>query len=59
MIYYPIPLYKQKAFANYWNGTTLQVTEQLCESVISLPIHTEMNADVLNYIASNIISFFH
>jgi UDP-2-acetamido-2-deoxy-ribo-hexuluronate aminotransferase len=58
MIYYPIPLYGQKAFAPYWNGHTLRVTEKLCESVLSLPIHTEMNADILNYIVSNVISFF-
>ena len=58
MIYYPIPLYRQKAFANYWNGHSLRVTEKLCESVISLPMHTEMNPDILNYIASNVLSFF-
>jgi dTDP-4-amino-4,6-dideoxygalactose transaminase len=59
MIYYPIPLYGQEAFARYWNGHTLRVTEKLCESVISLPIHTEMNTDILKYIVSNVISFFH
>jgi UDP-2-acetamido-2-deoxy-ribo-hexuluronate aminotransferase len=58
MIYYPVPLYRQKAFANYWNGHTLRVTEKLCESVISLPMHTEMNPDILNYIVSNVLSFF-
>jgi UDP-2-acetamido-2-deoxy-ribo-hexuluronate aminotransferase len=58
MIYYPVPLYRQKAFANYWNGHTLRVTEKLCESVISLPIHTEMNPDILKYIVSNVLSFF-
>jgi dTDP-4-amino-4,6-dideoxygalactose transaminase len=58
MIYYPVPLYRQKAFSNYWNGHTLRVTEKLCESVISLPMHTEMNPDILNYIVSNVLSFF-
>jgi UDP-2-acetamido-2-deoxy-ribo-hexuluronate aminotransferase len=58
MIYYPLPLYRQKAFANYWDGRTLRVTEKLCNTVISLPIHTEMNTDILNYIATQVTSFF-
>jgi dTDP-4-amino-4,6-dideoxygalactose transaminase len=42
MIYYPIPLHKQRAFVGSDTNRTFAVTEKLCSSVISLPIHTEM-----------------
>ncbi|MCC6725918.1 MAG: DegT/DnrJ/EryC1/StrS family aminotransferase, partial [Saprospiraceae bacterium] len=51
MIYYPVPLYKQAAFKPYWGDQAdLPVTEELCKSVLSLPIHTEMAEDTLHYI---------
>lgn len=56
MIYYPIPLYKQKAFTTQGS---LAVTETLCEQVISLPIHTEMDKETLEYITSKVIQFFN
>ncbi|MFM2269024.1 MAG: hypothetical protein RL757_2465 [Bacteroidota bacterium] len=57
-IYYPVPLYKQKAFANYWGGGELDVTEQLCREVISLPMHTEMNEEILTHISNAVSTFF-
>ena len=44
MIYYPVPIHLQKAYqnANYPKGS-LPVTESLCKSVLSIPIHTELN----------------
>jgi dTDP-4-amino-4,6-dideoxygalactose transaminase len=57
-IYYPVPLYKQKAFAPYYNGKELPVTEQLCREVVSLPIHTEMDEELLGYITSAVQEFF-
>lgn len=58
MVYYPIPLYKQKAFRRYYSGKELETTEALCKSVISLPIHTEMKQDVQAYIIEVINMFF-
>jgi dTDP-4-amino-4,6-dideoxygalactose transaminase len=58
MIYYPIPLYKQKAFAKYWNGKLLPITEMLCDEVVSLPIHTEMDSKTMEYIIENVVAFF-
>lgn len=58
MIYYPIPLYKQKAFAKYWNGKENPVTETLCAQVLSLPIHTEMDKVTQQYIIDNVLDFF-
>jgi UDP-2-acetamido-2-deoxy-ribo-hexuluronate aminotransferase len=60
MIYYPVPLYQQKAFASYvTEGFYLPNTEVLCQEVLSLPIHTEMDADQLHYIAENVRKFFN
>ncbi len=58
MIYYPVPLYKQKAFQGWWHGGVLPVTEHLCESVISLPIHTELTKETLEKITGAVRSFF-
>lgn len=59
MIYYPLPLYKQEAFTSYVKeGFSLQNTEQLCEEVISLPIHTEFNFQHLEFICKAIKNFF-
>ncbi len=60
MIYYPIPLYKQEAFAQYHEGKKeLPVTEQLCESVLSFPIHTEMETSTQDYIIQSVVDFFN
>jgi UDP-2-acetamido-2-deoxy-ribo-hexuluronate aminotransferase len=59
MVYYPIPLYKQEAFACYHNGQNMSVTESLTEEVISLPIHTEMNPKMQSYIINAVSSFFN
>jgi dTDP-4-amino-4,6-dideoxygalactose transaminase len=43
MIYYPIELHKQKAFEKYWDGVErFPVAEELVQTVLSLPMHTEM-----------------
>ena len=59
MIYYPLPLYKQEAFQNFVSADfALPNTELLCEQVLSLPIHTEYDEEILNYITKEIIFFF-
>ncbi|MBL7810365.1 MAG: DegT/DnrJ/EryC1/StrS family aminotransferase [Saprospiraceae bacterium] len=58
MIYYPVPLYKQPAFARYWQGTELPVTEALCASVFSLPMHSELTDEILATITGAVINFF-
>ena len=59
MIYYPVPLYKQKAFAEFVEPNfSLPVTEKLCDSVISLPMHTEMQDEQLEFIAEKVKMFF-
>ncbi len=59
MIYYPVPLYRQKAFKEYVAPDfSLPVTEKLCDSVLSLPIHTEMTEDLLAFISKQVKDFF-
>lgn len=58
MIYYPIPLHKQKAFA----GLTGQlddfpVTEKLCDCVLSLPMHPYLQIDEIDIVCSAIQKF--
>ena len=56
MIYYPIPLHFQKAFESDRNKKgNFPVTEKLCNSVISLPIHTELNEETLNFITKTVL----
>ncbi|MEJ7645981.1 MAG: DegT/DnrJ/EryC1/StrS family aminotransferase [Chryseolinea sp.] len=59
MIYYPIPLHLQKAYRNveYPEGS-FPITERLSKTVISLPIHTEMTLEQLEFITSSVTSFF-
>ena len=60
MIYYPIPAHKQKMFEGL-GGTTkkLETTDWLATKVISIPIHTEMTEEQLNYISSNFIEIIN
>ena len=55
MIYYPIPIHKQKA---YRNKKTLKNTDILCDEVISLPIHTELESSNQDYIIKMVKKFF-
>lgn len=60
MIYYPVPLHQQKAYEPYgFNDVTLPVTEQLTAEVISIPMHSELDHDQINYIAENFIDCFN
>ena len=59
MIYYPLPLYKQEAFQQFVSADfKLDTTEKLCNEVLSLPIHTEMDIDQMNFICRSIQNFF-
>jgi dTDP-4-amino-4,6-dideoxygalactose transaminase len=59
MIYYPVPLYRQAAFAPFVAPDfVLPEVEDLCSSVLSLPIHTEMKEDQLSVITRAVREFF-
>ena len=72
MIYYPVPLHLQKAYCKteeWKNGRMeekliykkgdFQVTEKLSESVLSLPMHTELSEDDLKYIMDSVLEFIN
>ncbi|HCY00484.1 MAG TPA: transcriptional regulator [Bacteroidales bacterium] len=59
MVYYPIPLHKQKAFEPYVDSDSTKEYPNsiaLSEIVLSLPIHTELTQEVQHYIAENVLS---
>ena len=60
MIYYPVPLHLQKAYLDprYKSGD-FPITEKLCATVISLPMHTEMQHDQLELIISSVLEFLN
>ncbi len=56
MIYYPVPLHLQKAYQDprYREGD-FPLAERLCQTVLSLPMHTELDEEQLSYITSNVL----
>lgn len=59
MIYYPVPLRKQKAYdSGNYNDADFPNTDQLVEQVMSLPMHTELDEEQLIYITSAVKEFF-
>ena len=56
MIYYPVPLHQQKAYLDprYKDGD-FPVAEKLASCVLSLPMHTELDKEQLEYIVSNVL----
>jgi len=58
MIYYPVPGHKQKMFEQFNTAEqVMPVTDWLTERVISLPIHTEMDEEQLDYITAKVLEF--
>ncbi len=58
-IYYPIPLHSQKAYADArYKEEQFPVTNQLVKEVISLPMHTELDDEQINYITNTVLEFF-
>lgn len=57
-IYYPVPLHSQKAYTDErYNESDFKVTNQLIQSVLSLPMHTEFDEDQLEFITSTVLNF--
>ena len=59
MIYYPLPLHLQKAYKvlGYSKGD-FPVTESMSESVFSIPMHTELETEQIEYICQHISDYF-
>ncbi len=57
-VYYPIPLHKQKAYVDErYNEADFTVTNQLVQSVISLPMHTELDDEQIDFITKTVLDF--
>ena len=57
-IYYPIPLHSQKAYLDArYKEEDFPVTNQLAQEVLSLPMHTELDDEQINYITDSVLEF--
>ena len=58
MIYYPVPAHRQKMFESFnASAADLPVTNWLTQRVISLPMHTELDSEQLQFITSTVLEF--
>ena len=58
MIYYPVPGHKQKMFASFGlQNMDLLITDWLTERVISLPMHTELEQEQLEFITTEVLNY--
>ena len=57
-VYYPVPLHLQEAYKDSrYNEADFQVTNQLIKEVISLPMHTELDDEQIDFITSKVKEF--
>ncbi len=59
MVYYPIPLHKQKAFEPFVSTESTEIfanSIELSKTVFSLPMHTELTEEMQNRIAENVLN---
>jgi len=60
IIYYPLPVHLQKAYVQYgYVRGDFPVSEKLCDEIISLPIHTEMDPAEQEFIIETTLKFFN
>ena len=57
-IYYPVPLHKQKVFADQCAGLALPITEQVSERCLSLPIYPELTDAQQRYVVAEIVKYY-
>ena len=60
MVYYPVPLHLQKAYMNSrYKAGDFPSAEKLSDCVVSLPMHTELSDEQLNYITNSVLEFLN
>ena len=60
MIYYPVPAHRQEMLAAFGGGDfRLPVTDWLTERVISLPMHTELENDQMDYVIAKVLEYIN
>jgi len=59
VVYYPVPQHMQKGYKKYgYKKCDLPISEELAESVISIPMHTELERSEQDEVVEGIKSFF-
>ncbi|VAW25990.1 Pleiotropic regulatory protein [hydrothermal vent metagenome] len=59
-IYYPVPLHSQKAYVDTrYKEDDFKVTNELINTVLSLPMHTELDDEQLDFITSTVLNFIN
>lgn len=59
MIYYPLPLQEQEAFKPIARAAdSLGIAKELADSVLSLPMHTEMTTEIQDMVINSVMDFF-
>jgi dTDP-4-amino-4,6-dideoxygalactose transaminase len=59
-IYYPIPLHSQKAYADArYQEADFPITNQLVKEVLSLPMHTELDVEQLEFITNAVLTYLN
>lgn len=57
-VYYPVPLHRQKAYIDpAVSEDDFPVTNQLVKEVISLPMHSELSVEQVEYIAAKVLAY--
>lgn len=60
MVYYPIPMHRQAAYRALGQpGAHCPVAGKLCETVLSLPIHSYISSEEINVVCNAIKTFLH
>ncbi|MCK5781427.1 MAG: DegT/DnrJ/EryC1/StrS family aminotransferase [Flavobacteriales bacterium] len=58
MIYYPVPLHLQEAYKDErYKEEDFKITNKLIDQVMSLPMHTELDEEQLEFITSSLLEF--
>jgi len=57
MIYYPVPLHLQTTYSNGYKNGDFPVSEIISHEILSLPMHTELNDEQIDYICQKLIDF--
>lgn len=58
MIYYPVPIHRQRAYQHYlFNTDDFPIADYIVQHILSLPMHTELTNEQLFYICETIKKF--
>jgi UDP-2-acetamido-2-deoxy-ribo-hexuluronate aminotransferase len=57
MIYYPVPLHLQNAYKYNYSAGDYPVSEKVAGDIISLPMHTELTDEQIDYISRKVLEF--